>query len=184
MFMHVNARKITFLGLLLAINVSLLVLGGIIETSTLFFIAAGAFCVGIVVREYGIIWGGSYLAAGVLLGFMLAPNKIYCITYLIMSLYILLSEIVWLLLCKRQGLQNNLNIANVIFWILRYIIFNILYIPLLFLIPSLFFSENVSTGLLAAAIAVGQLGLLLFEKGYCYFQAKIWSRFRKLLDLS
>ena len=57
--MHVNARKIALSGVLAAFAVVLIVLGSIFETSTLFLLAAAAFCVGIVVRE----WGGGLLTA-------------------------------------------------------------------------------------------------------------------------
>ena len=46
--MHVNAKKMAFTGVLAAFAVILLVLSAVIETSSLFLIAAAAFCVGIV----------------------------------------------------------------------------------------------------------------------------------------
>ena len=63
--MHVNARKIALSGVLAAFAVVLIVLGSIFETSTLFLLAAAAFCVGIVVREWGIAYGAAFLTAGV-----------------------------------------------------------------------------------------------------------------------
>ena len=51
--MHVNAKKMAFTGVLAAFAVILLVLSAVIETSSLFLIAAAAFCVGIVLREWG-----------------------------------------------------------------------------------------------------------------------------------
>ena len=59
--MHVNARKIALSGVLAAFAVVLIVLGSIFETSTLFLLAAAAFCVGIVVREWGIAYGLSLI---------------------------------------------------------------------------------------------------------------------------
>ena len=42
--MHVGAKKIAVLGLLAAFSVLLIVLGAVIETSTLFFICGASFC--------------------------------------------------------------------------------------------------------------------------------------------
>ena len=52
--MHVKAKTMAFGGLLLALTVVFMALGSIIETSTLFLLAAASFFVGIVVREFGL----------------------------------------------------------------------------------------------------------------------------------
>ena len=46
--MHVKAKQIAFGGLLLAVTVVCMALGSVIETNTLFLLAAAAFFVGIV----------------------------------------------------------------------------------------------------------------------------------------
>lgn len=79
--MHVNARKIALSGVLAAFAVVLIVLGSIFETSTLFLLAAAAFCVGIVVREWGIAYGAAFLTACTLLGVIVSPQKMYCVTF-------------------------------------------------------------------------------------------------------
>lgn len=43
MFMHVKAKTMAFSGLLLALTVIFMVLGSVIETSTLFLLAAASF---------------------------------------------------------------------------------------------------------------------------------------------
>lgn len=175
--MHVKSKKIAVLGLLLAIAVIMIVLSGTIEMNTLFFLAGASFCVGIAVREYGIQMGIAFFLASVILGFLLAPNKIYCITYTIMSLYILLSEIVWFWLCKVPKINNPLKV----FKVLKYIIFNILYIPSVLIAPKLFYEGAINIWVMAGIIVGGQIGLFLFEKVYCYFQSQIWEKFRKNL---
>ena len=52
--MHVKAKQIAFGGLLLAVTVVCMALGSVIETNTLFLLAAAAFFVGIVIREFGL----------------------------------------------------------------------------------------------------------------------------------
>ena len=58
--MHVNAKKIAFLGLLLAVAMVLTLVGGYFDPSTLFFMAAAAFCTGIAVRECGLYPGFAF----------------------------------------------------------------------------------------------------------------------------
>uniref|UniRef100_UPI000A3DD086 hypothetical protein n=1 Tax=Mediterraneibacter glycyrrhizinilyticus TaxID=342942 RepID=UPI000A3DD086 len=51
--MHVKAKKIAFGGMLLALTIIFMMLGSIIETGTLFLLAAASFFVGIIWREFG-----------------------------------------------------------------------------------------------------------------------------------
>jgi len=157
--MHVNSKRIAVLGLLLAIAVIMIILSGTIETSTLFFLAGASFCVGIAIREYGLQMGIAFLIASVILGFLLAPNKIYCITYSIMALYILLSEMAWLWIIKFQRIKNPLKV----FSILKYVIFNVLYIPSILIAPKLVYPGEISVWILIAIIVGGQIGLFLFD---------------------
>mgnify|MGYP000125658577 CR=1 FL=1 len=51
--MHVKARMTAFSGLLLALSVVCMALGSVIETNTLFLLAAASYFVGIIIREFG-----------------------------------------------------------------------------------------------------------------------------------
>ena len=55
MRMHVSGKKLAVSGLLAAFSVVLITLAAVIETSRLFFIAAASFCIGIVLREWGVL---------------------------------------------------------------------------------------------------------------------------------
>ena len=64
--MHVKAKKIAFGGMLLALTIIFMMLGSIIETGTLFLLAAASFFVGIIWREFGAgsgvaFWGVKYV---------------------------------------------------------------------------------------------------------------------------
>lgn len=61
--MHVNAKKTAVSGLLMALSVLLLVLSGVLDFSTLFFLAAAAFFVGIIIKEYGLGYGAAFSPA-------------------------------------------------------------------------------------------------------------------------
>ena len=49
--MPVNGKKMAVSGLLMALSVVMIVLSGILDFNTLFFLAAAAFCVGIIVNR-------------------------------------------------------------------------------------------------------------------------------------
>ena len=93
--MHVNAKKTAVSGLLMALSVLLLVLSGVLDFSTLFFLAAAAFFVGIIIKEYGLGYGAAFFTGCTILGFLLAPQKLYCITYAMMGIYVLGVEALW-----------------------------------------------------------------------------------------
>lgn len=172
--MHVNARRISFLGLLLAVTVLLVILGGVIETSTLFFLAGASFCVGIAIRECGLRLGTGFYIAGVLLSFLLAPNKFYCITFAGMGLYILVEEFIF----ERMTMVTSIKHRIFLYWVAKYILFNLMYLPALFLLPKLIYPGTINRWILLGLIAGGQAGLFVFDMAYGYFQKNIWGKFR------
>lgn len=176
--MYLKSKRIAVLGLLLALAVVMIILSGVIEMSTIFFLAAASFCVGIAVREYGIRMGAGFFFASVILGFLLAPQKLYLITYSMMALYILLSELLWIWLYKKSKFKDPVQA----FRFLKYIVFNIIYVPTVITAPRLVYEGDIDTWIMAAIIVGGQIALFLFEKAYCYFQSQVWGKFRKNLD--
>ena len=65
--MHVKAKQMAFGGFILAVTVVCMALGSVIETNTLFLLAAAAFFVGIVIREFGLRTGAAFYLAAILL---------------------------------------------------------------------------------------------------------------------
>ena len=123
--MHVKAKQIAFGGLLLAVTVVCMALGSVIETNTLFLLAAAAFFVGIVIREFGLRTGAAFYLAAALLGLLVTPNKFYVITFAAMGFYILGIESVWMFLAKRPQKGHRMGF----FWFAKYMINNLVYLP-------------------------------------------------------
>ena len=140
--MHVKAKQIAFGGLLLAVTVVCMALGSVIETNTLFLLAAAAFGVGIVIREFG-------LRTGV--------------------------EAVLMFFAKRPQMGHRMGF----FWFAKYLIFNLVYLPCLFGFRSMLFQKAVSDQLLLAAVMVGQIAILVYDKAYQYVQGTLWEKWRK-----
>ena len=58
--MHLNTKKIAFAGVMLALTEVGIALGSVIETNTLFLLAAASFFVGIVIQEFGLKAGQAF----------------------------------------------------------------------------------------------------------------------------
>lgn len=177
--MLLNAKKIAFLGLLLAVTVLLIALSGILEFNTLFLLGAASYGVGIAVRESSIrIAVGFYLAA-ILLGLILAPNKFYCITFAVMGLYILVIEFSFDRLARFKG---NISRAK-LYWMIKYITFNLLYIPMVIFLPKLIYQGELSPIIIVVMLLAGQVVLLVYDMAYRYFQQFVWGKVRNKLTL-
>lgn len=172
--MHVKAKKVAFGGMLLALTIIFMMLGSIIETGTLFLLAAASFFVGIVWREFGAASGVAFWGAAVLLGALTAPNKLYVITYAVMGLYILIVEIVWL---KLGRMSDRIN-RKAVFWIVKYAVFNGIYLPAVLLFQEVLFMRKISGILLGIVIVAGQVFLFLYDRAYEYFQGVLWDKIR------
>ena len=172
--MHVKAKKMAFGGLLLALCVICMALGSVIETSTLFLLALASFFVGIVIREAGLKSGAAFYFAAVLLGFMLAPNKFYVISFAAMGLYILLIEFFY----QQIGRMDSRLHRKGIFWVVKYLIFNIMFIPILIFFQDMISGKDSSWYLFAAIAAAGQAGLFMYDRAYEYFHVHVWNKMR------
>lgn len=161
-------------GLLVAFSVVMMLLSSVIETSSLFFIAAASFCVGVAVREWGLRLGFAFLVASVGLNFLVAPGKLYCFTLAGMGFYIWASEFLWNRVADAKALKHRMTVL----WIGKYIIFNLLYMPVLFLAPHILFTGKIN-GLAAIILLLcGQAALFIYDVAYRYFQAQIWGKLR------
>ncbi|MDF2540488.1 MAG: hypothetical protein K0S47_206 [Herbinix sp.] len=177
--MYVNAKKIAFLGLLLAFAVILVIFSGIFEFNTLFLLAAASFCVGIAIRECKMALGFGFFIASTLLSLMLAPNKLYCITYSAFGLYIVIAEYTWGKLEKGKIRKNRSELL----WIIKYIVFNLMFIPMVLFFPKLFYQGSINPGLIAVFLFGGQIALFIFDNAYRYFQRSIWGKVRHHFQL-
>ena len=161
-------------GLLVAFSVIMMLLSSIIETSSLFFIAAASFCVGVAVREWGLKLGFAFLCASAILNFLITPSKLYCFTLLGMSFYIWASEWLWNWIANKTVLKHRVMFL----WIGKYVVFNLLYIPTLLCAPQLLFTGKIN-GLFATILFLfGQVALFIYDAAYQYFQSRVWGKIR------
>lgn len=176
--MHLGTRHLSLLGLLLAFSVVLTVLSGVIETSTLFLLAAASFFVGIAFRETNKPLGVAFYLASVFLSFILAPNKMYCITYTVISLYIVLIE---LLRAKIVGASSNkpMNANKLSLIVVKFILFNIIFLPILMFFPKLIIARDLNLFLSIGFFLGGQIVFFIYDKAYDYFMIHYWGKIRR-----
>ena len=177
--MLLNAKKLAYLGLLLAFDIILIVLSGILEINTIFLLAAASFCVGIAIRESGKRIGFGFYLASILLGLILAPNKFYCITYAAFGMYLVMIESIYDKLIPIKNVSKRKRI----FWMMKYIGFNLMYLPMIFLLPKLIYPGKMSSVLVAGLIVTGQVALFIYDRAYEYFQSYVWGKIRAYLKL-
>lgn len=166
--MYVKAKHMALAGVLTAITVLLVYMGTVLEVNTMFFLVAAAFCVGIAIREWGLRLGLAFWFASTVLNLLLSPNKLYCVTFTVMGLYIWFSENWW----KKLADSGKMTHRRMKLWIGKYVIFNMMYIPMLL------FVSRISKSLFVIAVLLGQAGLFVFEVAYEYFQTRIWGKIR------
>lgn len=172
--MHVKAKKIAIAGLLLAFTIVCIALGSVIETNTLFLLAAASYFVGIIYREFGGKTGAAFYIAGVLLGFIVSPNKFYILSYGAMGFYILANEFAFRKIAEWRG-----NVSRqTIFWIVKYIVFNAMYLPMLIGFQELLFGRKIPETWMVGALVAGQIGLFIYDRAYEYVQGHIWNKVR------
>lgn len=194
--MHLKAKKLAFSGIALALCIIFMVLGSVIESNTLALLALASFSVGIITCEFGVRYGVAYLAAAIILGFLIAPNKFYCLTFAAMGLYILLDEVLWLILNRVKMKQQRINFQtsdlhqkadkwSVLMWIAKWLIFNAMYVPIILIFPAFLFTGKLAQYHTAKGIMLvlllGQIVWLIYDRVYDYFQRVIWNKYRKKL---
>lgn len=172
--MHVGAKKMATAGLLVAFSVIMIWLSSVIEMSSLFFIAAASFCVGIAVREWGLGYGLAFWVASFLLNLLVTPQKLYCFTFAGMGLYLLFSEWLYLKIAESRTMKHRM----LALWTGKYVCFNLMYIPCLFFAPQILFTGKINGLAVMILIVAGQIALYVYDTAYRYFQAQIWGRMR------
>lgn len=172
--MHVNAKTVAFGGLMLALTEGCIALGSVIETNTLFLLAAASYLVGIVIRETNLKVGAAFYFAGVLLGILIAPNKFYVGSYGVMGLYIWLAEVVWEIVGKTSEKTNKKRM----FWVIKLLVFNLIFLASVFAGWNLLVTKEMTWQILLGVIGAGQVGFLIYDWAYNYVQREIWTKMR------
>ena len=61
---------------------------------------------------------------------------------------------------------------------MKYVVFNLIYIPSVLFFQELLFARKLSTGGLLGVLAAGQVGLFIYDRAYEFVQRELWNKFR------
>ncbi|MGN1206555.1 MAG: hypothetical protein ACI4SQ_06160 [Eubacterium sp.] len=178
MRMHVEqTKKIAGVAMLSALSVILLVAGSFVKGNTLFLTALAAYLVGYAIFRYGLSGGVMQCVLCTLLDAFFNPDKVNFLLYLGFSIYILLSEIIFQKCNKMKDLKKKMRRQLIYNWIL----FNIIYIPVVVLFENILIQETRLSGSVHKwiLVIVGQIGWWIYDKAYREFFRFL--RERKLL---
>jgi hypothetical protein len=96
-----------------------------------------------------------------------------------MGLYLLILEYFYDKLEAIQSIERRRRLA----WIIKYIAFNLMYVPALLFLPKLFYAGEINDKLIVTLLIGGQVALLVYDMAYHYFQRSLWSKLRTHLNL-
>lgn len=177
--MLLSNREIAFVGLMMAFSVLLVTLGGYIESSTLFFLAAASFLTGVIERNFSLLPSALFLVGSSLLSLILAPQKVYVATFAFFGIYILVAEYFE----KKLFLQEKPSPPPVE-WGMKAIVYHILFISAVFLTKEFLGFDALNKNKLfttiwekkalfiLAVIAVAEVIWLVFDRAYIFFQRR------------
>ena len=142
--MHVKTKMIALGGVCLALAMVLLFVGSTIEVGSFAPICLAAFIIGIVTVGGGLGIGGVYLAASILLGALIAPNKLHVITFGLLEGYFFLRECIFELIIKKREMSRK-----------AYTIMKLVAYVLVITIPAAIFPALVYPGEITLPLRIG-----------------------------
>ncbi len=171
--MHVKSKEIAWGGIMMALAAILIALSGVIESSSLFLLAAASFLTGMVERRISIKASILFMAGAFLVGFFIAPQKLYCFTFAGFSVYVALAEF----FRKRNG--------GVAVWIAKGACYHILLATALVLIKYFFGFDTygilgrlggVTAFSFIIAAAAAEALWIIFDRAYIFFMNRYGDR--------
>jgi hypothetical protein len=172
--MHVNVKKLALAAMMLALTLICMVMGSFLQTSTFFFLAAASYSVGIVIRESSLPMGAIFYVAAVLLGGILAPDKYHVVSFALMGFYVVMLEFLF----PRMIRISDVAWRKRLFFLLRILLFNVMYLPMILLFQRILFGKTLGFPALVGMWVLGQGVWWCYDRAYEYVQAVLWTKVR------
>lgn len=173
--MYVRTKGLALSAVCLALSMLIIMFESVLGISTLFLLSFAAFLIGIVIREVGLKAGVAYFFSSVFLSLILAPNKLKLPVYFGVEFYLLVREFTWMFLEKRSDL--SLKKRRFLYFTAKFLTFNGMLIPFVFLLPELIM-PNMTLEWKLAAIVMGEAIWYFFDMAYNHFQSVLWDRMK------
>ena len=116
----------------------------------------------------------AFYVCALILGFFVTPNKFYILTYAAMGLYILFNEWAYFKIRKKENIRRQ----SVAFWFVKYLVFNVMYLPGIWFFQKLLFARTLPVWMCAGVVAAGQIAFFLYDRAYEYVQGSLWNKVR------
>lgn len=182
MQLHVKSKQVAWCGIIMAITVILQIFAGIIETSSLFLLAAASFLAGCVERKFGVKTAICFSIGACLLGFILAPQKLYCFTFVGFCIYVLVAEFFRgksltdsAFSIKKHGTQYLIKgiLYHLLLIAALFMSFKITGMEIIFSADSMDRLKNMPVFVIAAiGIFCAEVLWFVFDKAYIFFQER------------
>lgn len=181
--MFLKSKEIAYTGILMALGVLLVTLGGYLEGSTLFFLAGASFLAGIVERNFSIVAAIAFSIGTSLLSFILAPQKLYCATFVAFCVYVIVAEFL-------ENKYSNHKIKAGIIWGIKAVMYHVLLGISLYLIGNVFgFDSFFQQGIFNILkqyqiffaiflVLCAEVVWIVFDRAYIYFQRRYGHYFK------
>lgn len=183
MQLHLKTKEAAWGGILMALAVMLIVLSGVIEASSMFLLAAASFITGIFQRRFKARAGIAFIAGTFLIGFILAPQKLYCFTFAGFSVYVSVAEY---LRGKNTNAMAGMFIKGICYHILLIIALIMVkyFIGFEALFTESFINKLSKIPVLFAAVLIlaAEALWIIFDRAYIYFQDRYGDIFGRWLN--
>lgn len=167
--MFLKSGDTAFAGMMTALAVLGIVLSGILENCSLFLLAAASFLGGVVFRRVSGKAALGFAAASAVLGLILAPDKLYCLTFLVFTVYVFVAE--WSRKVDKRAAWVTKAVAYHSLLAVSLMIMQ-LFTGIDFLLQTEWIQKLKGVPVLLAVILLlaAELIWLIFDKAYFFFQ--------------
>ncbi len=174
MQMSVKPRQIAYLGLLLALAEVILLLAGAVSLSSMSLAVLAALSVGIALMIAPPGYAAAYLAAAILLGIFILPDRSVLLLFAAVGCYQIFLETAqpWLLMRCPIWLV----------WVIKLVLFNAVMIPFLILEKELILAPGEPIWLLPAFGIGMNIFIVIFDSLYFSLKRKYEPRIRAFLN--
>jgi len=151
-----NTKIVSFCGIISALSIFLIFLGTMIDILDLTSVAASSFLAYIVINTYGYKWGFALFSAVSLVTLCFFPGKFAPLLYVIFGFYPFIKKLI-----------EKLLKSKVFCWIIKLVLFNLIFSVFLFFAKDLLFTadilENSAFIWYSLAFAFVNLYVVLFD---------------------
>lgn len=184
MQLYLKSGEVAWGGIMMSVSVILIILASVIESSSLFFLAAASFICGIIQRKFSVKVSVLFAFGTFIIGLILAPDKLYCFTFMGFSVYVIVAEYFREKLndSYKKGDEKLIKRNTKISFLVKFIVYHFLLALALFFVK-IFTGIDISSAapwikslakvpviLVVVCIIAAEALWIIFDRAYVFFQ--------------